>query len=167
MAGVPLLPEESVLRGLEDGYFAFLLREIAMPTGKTSADLKRLIVQDLEHAKIEATEADIALGSPNPKDGRFRWSAKIVGKLAPGASDWLKALSADPPLSHSILIDMPEVGDIGGGKGDHKRGKLWKLPFGGCGYKDAMLLRGAILPADHYNKQRLSFVKQQITPPDG
>ena len=28
-----------------------------------------------------------------------------------------------------------------------------------------MLLRGTILPADHYNKQRLSLVKQQITPP--
>ena len=28
-----------------------------------------------------------------------------------------------------------------------------------------MLLRGAILPADHYNKQRLSLVKQQIIPP--
>ena len=39
------------------------------------------------------------------------------------------------------------------------------LPFGGAGFKEKLIVRGAILPADYYNIQRLMLIQNKVVAP--
>ena len=80
---------------------------------------------------------------------------KLVGQVQHDADDQVKKLLQDPPMSRSTLILMPTHGIILNQNGGPNRAKVNVLPFGGACFKEKLIVRGAILPADYYNIQRL------------
>ena len=142
------LSKATVAQGLTDGQFACLVRELVFPPGKSSSEIKEMFVNDLAAAKIETVAEQVAIGLPHPKDKKFRYSMNFVGIIRHDADDQLKKLAQDPPLSRSILIPMPMYGVITDRNGGPNRAKINVLPFGGAGFKEKMIVRGAVLPAD-------------------
>ena len=124
-----------------------------------------MFVNDLAAAKIDTVAEQVSIGLPHPKDKKFRYTMKFVGQVRHDADDQLKKLLLDPPLSRSILIPMPTYGIIQDRNGGPNRAKINVLPFGGACFKEKMIVRGAVLPADHYNIKRLIFVQNKVIAP--
>ena len=159
------LTQATVALGSTDGQFACLVRELVFPPGKSAAELKEMFVNDLTAAKIDTVVEQVSIGLPHPKDKKFRYSMKFVGQVRHDADDQLKKLLQDPPLSRSILIPMPTYGIIQDRNGGPNRAKINVLPFGGACFKEKLIVRGAVLPADHYNIKRLMFVQNKVIAP--
>ena len=90
---------------------------------------------------------------------------KLVGQVRHDADDQFKKLIQGPPMSRSTLIPMPTHGAILNQNGGPNRAKINVLPFGGASFKEKMIVRGAILPADHYNTKRLMLVQIKVVAP--
>ena len=159
------LTKATVALGMTDGQFPGLVRELVFPPGKSAAEIKEMFVNDLAAAKIDTVAEQVSIGLPHPKDKKFRYTMKFVGQVRHDADDQLKKLLLDPPLSRSILIPMPTYGIIQDRNGGPNRAKINVLPFGGACFKEKMIVRGAVLPADHYNIKRLIFVQNKVIAP--
>ena len=63
---VPLTQATTAL-GMTDGQVALLVRELAFPPGKTTAEIKEMFINDLAAAKIDTVSEQVAVGLPHPK----------------------------------------------------------------------------------------------------
>ena len=159
------LTQATTALGMTDGQVALLVRELAFPPGKTTAELKEMFINDLAAAKIITVPEQVAVGLPHPKDKKGRYSMKLVGQVQHDADDQIKKLLQDPPMSRSTLILMPTHGIILNQNGGPNRAKVNVLPFGGACFKEKLIVRGAILPADYYNIQRLMLIQNKVVAP--
>ena len=159
------LTQATTALGMTDGQVALLVRELAFPPGKTTAEIKEMFINDLAAAKIITVPEQVAVGLPHPKDKKGRYSMKLVGQVQHDADDQIKKLLQDPPMSRSTLILMPTHGIILNQNGGPNRAKVNVLPFGGACFKEKLIVRGAILPADYYNIQRLMLIQNKVVAP--
>ena len=75
------LTKATVALGSTDGQFAFLVRELVFPPGKSAAEIREMFVNDLAAAKTDTAIEQVAVGLPHPKDKKFRYSMKLVGQV--------------------------------------------------------------------------------------
>ena len=156
------LTKATVALGSTNGQFAGLVRELAFPPGKSTSEIKEMYINDLAAAKIDTVPEQVAIGLPHPKDNRGRYAVKFVGQARHDVDAQLQTLLMDPPMSRSILIPIPTHGIILNPNGGPNRAKITVLPFGGAGFKEKLIVRGAILPADYYNSKRLMLVQTKV-----